>query len=168
MWSSEPCRTRRGALALLPLLGLAACGFQLRRVADLQFQSIALTGFVPRSPLAAELHKLLEATVIVKESPDQPQVVLQPLNEERTRKAVAFTASGQVRGIQLRTRLRYRAQTPGQRELIPDSEILLIRELSFVESKSLGKEQEAQDLFNEMQADIVLQLMLRLSALRLA
>jgi LPS-assembly lipoprotein len=83
------------------------------------------------------------------------------------RKAVAFTASGQVRDIQLRMLLQYRAQTPAQRELIPDSRIELIREMSFVESKALGKEQEAQDLFREMQSDVVLQVMLRLAAVRL-
>ncbi len=168
MWSSETALRRRQCLVALPLLALAGCGFELRRAADLQFQRIALTGFPPRSPLAAELRTVLERTIEVKASPDQAQVVLHALSDERTRRAVAFTASGQVRDIQLRTRLVYRAQTPAQRELIPDSEILLIRELSFVESKALGKEQEAQDLFREMQSDIVLQVMLRLSAIRLA
>ncbi len=166
MWSSEPVLRRRRLLAL-PLLALAGCGFELRRAADLQFQSIALTGFAPRSPLAAELRTALGRTVEVKESPDQAQVVLQALNEARTRRAVTFTASGEVRDIQLRTLLVYRAQTPAQRELIPDSEILQIRELTFIESKALGKEQEAQELFREMQSEIVLQVVLRLSAIKL-
>jgi len=165
--SSSELAGRRRWLAALPLLALAGCGFELRRAADLQFQSIALAGFPPRSPLAEELRVALERTVQVKASPDQAQVILQALSEERLRRAVAFTASGQVRDIQLRLRLKYRAQTPAQRELIPDSQIELIRELSFVESKALGKEQEAQDLFREMQSDIVLQVMLRLSAIRL-
>ncbi len=165
--SSSELVQRRRCLAALPLLALAGCGFALRRAADLQFQSIALAGFAPRSPLAEELRVALERTVQVKASPDQAQVILQALSEERLRRAVAFTASGQVRDIQLRLRLKYRAQTPAQRELIPDSEIELIRELSFIESKALGKEQEAQDLFREMQSDIVLQVMLRLSAIRL-
>jgi LPS-assembly lipoprotein len=166
MWSSE-VRARRRLLAGLPLLALCGCGFQLRGAADLQFQRIALTGFAPRSPLAAELHTALERSVTVTAAPEQAQVVLQALNEARLRKAVSFTASGQVRDIQLRMLLKYRAHTPAERELIPTSEIELIRELSFVESKALGKEQEAQDVFREMQSDIVLQVMLRLSAIRL-
>jgi len=80
---------------------------------------------------------------------------------------VAFTASGQVRDIQIRTIFRYRAQTPSERELIPDSRIELIREMTFIESAALGKQQEEQDLFREMQSDIVLQVMLRLSTIRL-
>jgi len=157
---------RRRWLLSTPLLALAACGFELRRVADLQFQSIALTGFAPRSPLAQDLRLALERSVAVKESPAQAQVVLQALRDERTRKAVVFTASGQVRDIQLRMLLRYRAQTPSQRELIADADILQIRELTYIESKTLGKEQEEQDLWREMQSDVVLQVMLRLSTVK--
>ncbi len=164
---SEGVASRRRWLALLPWLVLSGCGFQLRGAANLKFDSIALIGFEPRSPLAAELRTALERSVAVKDAPEQAQVVLQALNEARLRKVVAFTASGQVRDIQLRLRLKYRATTPTQRELIPDSEIELIRELSFVEKQALGKEQEAQDVFREMQSDIVLQVMLRLSAITL-
>jgi LPS-assembly lipoprotein len=165
MWWSEPAGLRRRLLLAVPLLPLASCGFELKRAAALQFQSIALTGFAPRSPLAEELRVALARSVTVLESPAQAQVVLQALSDERTRRAVAFTASGQVRDIQLRMRLKYRAQTPAQRELVPDSEILLIREMTFIESKALGKEQEEQDLFREMQSDVVLQVVLRLSAI---
>jgi len=164
---SEPATTRRRLLLATPLLALAGCGFELKRAAALQFESIALTGFAPRSPLASELRAALERSITVKDSPAQAQVVLQALSDERTRRVVVFTASGQVRDIQLRMRLKYRAQTPSQRELIADAEILQIRELTFIESKTLGKEQEEQDLFREMQSDTVLQVMLRLSTLRL-
>jgi LPS-assembly lipoprotein len=167
MSSSEPRCSRRWLLRTAPLLWLAGCGFQLKGAASLQFDSIALTGFEPRSPLQQELRAALQRSVAVKEAPEQAQVVLQALAEERLRRVVAFTASGQVRDIQLRTIFRYRAQTPAQRELIPDSRIELIRELSFLERQALGKEQEADDLFREMQSDIVQQLLLRLSTLRL-
>ena len=165
--SSSDLAPRRRLLLVAPALVLAACGFELKRVAALQFDSIALTGFAQRSPLEKELRATLERSITVKESPAQAQVVFQALSEERRRRAVAFTASGQVRDIQLRTILRYRAQTPSERELIPDSKIELIREMTFIESAALGKEQEEQDLFREMQSDIVLQLMLRLSTIRL-
>jgi len=37
--------------------------------------------------------------------------------------------------------------------------------MTFIESKALGKEQEEQDLFREMQSDVVLQIVLRLSTI---
>ena len=166
MWSSDALPPRRRLLAALPLLALAGCGFQLKGAASLQFESIALTGFAPRSPLEQELRAALARSVTVKDAPDQAQVVFQALSEERLRRAVAFTASGQVRDIQLRTIFRYRAQTPKERELIPESRIEQIRELSFIERQALGKQQEADDLFREMQSDIVQQLLLRLSTVR--
>ena len=164
---SDVLLPRRRLLLATPLLALAGCGFELRRVAELHFDSIALTGFEPRSPLAQDLRTALERSVTVKESQAQAQVVLQALSEQRLQRAVAFTASGQVRDIQFRLVVRYRAQTPSERELIPDSKIELIREMTFIESAALGKQQEEQDLFREMQSDIVLQVMLRLSAIRL-
>ena len=149
------------------LLALAGCGFELRRAAELHFDSIALAGFEPRSPLAREMRVALEQSVAVKEAPAQAQVVLLALQEQQVRRVVAFTASGQVRDIQLRQIFRYRAQTPGERELIPDARIELVREMTFIESAALGKQQEEQDVFREMRSDIVLQVMLRLSSIRL-
>ena len=52
---SEALLPRRRLLLATPLLALAGCGFELKRAAELHFDSIALTGFEPRSPLAQEL-----------------------------------------------------------------------------------------------------------------
>ena len=171
MSSSEPVLRRRALLLAAPAFAsipaLAGCGFELRRAAELHFDSIALTGFAPRSPLARELRTALERSIVVKDAPPQAQVVLHALDEQRSRRVVAFTASGQVRDIQLRQIFRYRAQTPGERELIPDARIELVREMTFIESAALGKQQEEQDVFREMRSDIVQQVMLRLSSIRL-
>jgi LPS-assembly lipoprotein len=159
---------RRRLILALPLLGLCACGFKLRGAANLHFNTIALTGFAPRSPLAEELRTVLERTVVIEPALAKADVVLHTLTDTRTRKAVAFTASGQVRDVQLRTVFKYRVHTPGERELIAPTEISLYRDLTFIEVKALGKEQEEQALYREMQSDIVLQVMLRLSAIRLS
>lgn len=157
----------RGLALLATGVGLGGCGFKLRGSADMAFRSIALTGFPPRSPLASELRTVLARSLTVEADPAKADVVLQALTDLRTQKVVAFTPSGQVRDIQLRTLLRYRAKTPGERELIPESEIELYRDLTFIEVKALGKEQEALQLYREMQSDIISQLLLRLSAIRL-
>lgn len=167
MSSSDASARRRRLLRAAPALLLAGCGFELKRAAELHFESIALTGFAPRSPLAQELRTTLERSVKVTEDQAQAQVVFQALADQRTRRAVAYTASGQVRDIQLRMLLRYRAQTPSERELIPVSAIEKIREMTFIESAALGKQQEEQDVYREMQSDMVLQLMLQLSTIRL-
>lgn len=161
MWSS-----RRQLLAGLPALLLAGCGFQLRRPPELNFQSIALTGFAPRSPLADELRRQLLLQVRVLEAPDKAQVVLHALEDQRERSVVASTSAAQVRELQLRLKLNFRAHTPGGRELIPRSELLLQRDMSYSENAALAKEFEEAELFRELQADLVGQVLRRLAAVK--
>jgi LPS-assembly lipoprotein len=56
-------------------------------------------------------------------------------------------------------------RTPGGRELIPRAELLVSRDLSYSESQALAKEHEEAELFREMQADVVAQVMRRLASL---
>ena len=153
-------------LACLPAAMLAGCGFQLRRPPELNFQSIALTGFAPRSPLAEELRRQLQLQVRVLETPDKAQVVLHALEDQRERSVVASTSAAQVRELQLRLRLIFRAHTPGGRELIPRSELLLQRDMSYSENAALAKEFEETELFRDMQADVVGQVLRRLAAVQ--
>jgi LPS-assembly lipoprotein len=145
---------------------LAGCGFELRRAPELRFRTIVLTGFAPRSPLAEELRRHIDAsrTTLVVDSAAKAQVVLEATSDARERSVVATTAVGQVRELQLRARLNFRLHTPGGRELIPPTEILLSRDMSYSETAALAKEQEEAFLFRAMQSDIVAQVMRRLAA----
>lgn len=166
MWSSERRRLLRGALALPPAAVLAGCGFQMRQPARLAFASIALTGFAPRSAMAEELRRELARQVRVVEAPAEAEVVLQALEDVRERSVVASTAAAQVRELQLRLRLHFRATTPGGRELIPRAELMLARDLSYRETAALAKAHEEAELLREMQSDIVAQVLRRLAAVR--
>jgi LPS-assembly lipoprotein len=166
---SEP-RSRRGvlaALAGLPALGLAGCGFALRQPPKLAFASIALTGFAPRSPLATELQQRLAQRVRVLDTPDRADVVLQSLEDLRERSVVATTSAAQVRELQLRVRFTFRAHTPAGRDLIRRAELLVARDLSYAETVALAKEYEEAELFREMQSDVVWQVLRRLAAIEL-
>lgn len=159
---------RRVLLAALPgALVLAGCGFELRRAPSLPFRSIALVGFAPRSPLAAELRRALEQSTTVVEVPARAEVVLQALSDAREKVVVASTAAGQVREMQLRVRFRFRLSTPAGRELLPPAELLLTRDMSYTETAALAKEQEEAILYAAMESDIVAQVLRRLSAVRM-
>ncbi len=99
------------------------------------------------------------------ESSAQAQVVLEALSDTREKSVVATTAAGQVRELQLRTRLNFRVRTPQGRELIPATEILLGRDMSYSETAALAKEQEENFLYRSMQGDIVAQVLRRLAAM---
>jgi LPS-assembly lipoprotein len=156
---------RRSLLVLGPA-ALAGCGFELRRPPELRFRSLALSGFAPRSPLAQALREQVAAssTTQVVETSAQAQVVLEALADAREKSVVASTAAGQVRELQLRARLSFRVRTPSGRELIPATEILLSRDMSYSENVALAKEQEEAFLYRSMQGDIVAQVMRRLAS----
>lgn len=158
---------RRHVLLFLATAGLAGCGFELRRPPQLNFQSIALSGFAPRSPLAEELKRSLSQRVQVLDNSAQAQVVLQAMTDLREKSVVASTSAAQVREFQLRMKFNFRATTPGGRELIGPVELLLTRDLSYSEAAALAKEQEEADLYREMQGDVVAQVMRRLASINL-
>ena len=158
---------RQVLLALAAAAGaasLSGCGFTLRQPARLTFGSIALVGFAARSPLAEELRRQLLRQVRVLESPDKADVVLQALDDQREKSVVGSTASAQVRELQLRLKFNFRARTPAGRELIPRVELLVSRDLSYSETAALAKEHEEADLFRELQADVVAQVLRRLAS----
>ncbi len=155
------------ALAASGSVGLAACGFQLRKPLVMPFSSMAFAGFAPRSPLAEELKRSLGQSVRVMESAAGAEVVLHALADVRERSVVASTSAGQVRELELRMRARLSAKTPAGRELVPPFELLLTRDLSYSENLALAKEQEEAALYREMQSDVVFQVMRRLAAIKL-
>jgi LPS-assembly lipoprotein len=164
------CRwlTLAAALGLAVSAGLTGCGFELRQTPPLPFSRIALTGFPLRSPLVAELRERLSASVQVVDTPGQAEVVLQARTEARSKSVVASTASGQVRELTLRLRFEFRLVTPSGRELVPPTELLQSRDMSYSETFALGKAQEEAEIYAAMQADTVQQVLRRLSRARLA
>jgi LPS-assembly lipoprotein len=163
--------TRRAFLCASTALGTASligCGFELRRAPELRFRTIQLAGFKPRSPLADELRMNINAstTTIVVEGLAQAQVVLESLDDVREKVVVASSVAGQVTEFQLRERFTFRLKSVSGRELIPRTELLQNRDMSYTESAALGKEQEENFLYRAMQTDIVSQVLRRLASVQ--
>lgn len=150
------------------LLAAAGCGFQMRQAPSFGFRSIFI-GFSEASAIGIDLRRQMAAIpnlTVVREA-NRAEVWLEPLQELRERVVVALGATGQVREFQLRSRVRFRLRTPQGRELIPDSEILLTRDVSFNEATVLAREAEQELLYRDMQNDIVQQLLRRLAAVQM-
>ena len=166
---------RRTLLALLPApaaaLLLAGCGFKLRGVQQFDFRTLYIAA-PPGSPLARELRRTLQGavdTVQVLTDPaqkTQAEAILEVLSEQRERSVVGLNASGQVRELQLRLRLRFRLVTPGGEERIAATELLQQRDISYNETIALAKEAEEALLYRNMQTDLVQQLLRRLAAVK--
>jgi LPS-assembly lipoprotein len=161
-------RGRRRFVLACAAAALASCGFQLQRPPDLRFKTIQLTGFPARSPLAAELKRNIDASTTTKvvEALKDAEVVLQALADEREKSVVVTTAADQVRQYELRSRFRFQLRTASGKELVPASEILLKRQMTYTESAALAKEQEEAFLYRSMQSDLVSQVLRRLASVQ--
>jgi LPS-assembly lipoprotein len=158
----------RRRLLLGAAAALAGCGFQLRQTPPLPMRSIALVGFGRASPLAVALKGELErAGVSVRDNPAQAETVFDALGDAREKTVAASTAAGQVREVQLRVRLRFRVASPAGRLLLPPSDLLLTRDMSYNETAALAKQQEELLLYRAMEDDIVAQVLRRLSVIQL-
>lgn len=149
-------------MTIAPLVG---CGFELRRAPALNFRTLQLTGFKSNSPFEKELRDNINAsqTTLVVDSAGQAQVILEAISDRREKTVVATTSSGQVRELSLRVRFNFRLRTVSGRELIPPTELLLGRDMSYSETAALAKEYEEALLYRELQKDIVTQIMRRLA-----
>ena len=145
---------------------LAGCGFELRLPPKLAFRSLAMTGFEPRSVLAEDLRRQIGAQVTLLDDAAKAEVVLHAITDQRQKSVVASTAAAQVRELQLRVRFDFRVATPSGRELIPRVQLLLSRDMSYSETFALAKEQEETELYRDMRADVVAQVLRRLATVR--
>ncbi len=149
---------------------LTGCGFQLRQTNDFAFKTL-YANFSTTSPLGVELRRNLLGTgrIGLLTEPKQmlqADAILDILSEDRQQVAVGVSATGQVRELQLRLRVRFRLRTPQGAELIEPVDLFQQRDLSFTETAALSKEIEMGILYRDMQTDIVQQIMRRLSAVK--
>lgn len=129
------------------------------------FRRIALRQFAPRSGVFEAIKTALRGQCEVVDDPAKADVVLVALLDRNTRTLVASSASGQVRELQLRVLFNFQMETPQGRVLAPMVEMVLSRDMTYNESTALAKEWEETQLVREMQTDIALQVLRRLSSL---
>lgn len=155
----------RRALLLLAAAPLAACGFKLRASQALPFSTVAVS---PENAggVAGDLTRYLGNTwrpMAPGAGGVVPEATVYILQEVREKIVVALNASGQVREYELRLRVNFKLVSKGE-EVIAPAFIEQRRSISFNESAVLAKESEEALLYRDMQADVVQQLLRRLSA----
>jgi LPS-assembly lipoprotein len=151
-------------------LGLAGCGFKLRGAQSYAFNSIFIN-VANASILVTELERTLASDGKVRVITDakqqaNAQVILDVVADQREKTVVGLTSSGQVREFQLRLRFKFKLRSQNGKELLPETELLQQRDISFNESAVLSKEVEEAQLYRNMQSDIVQQIARRLAAVR--
>ncbi|RYF76673.1 MAG: hypothetical protein EOO22_01350 [Comamonadaceae bacterium] len=168
---SSASSRRRGFLGLgaaIAALGLAGCGFELRKAPVFAFRTIAVPG---NSNIVRMLRRSLplggNVQVLPPEQASEADAVLDIVAENQERGVLSTNSSGQVRELQLRLKVSFRLVAPRTgKVLLPPTEIVQTRDISFNETAALAKEGEEQLLFRDMQNDIVQQMLRRLAAVK--
>jgi LPS-assembly lipoprotein len=156
--------------AVLSGLALAGCGFKLRGAQSYAFSSIFIN-ITGASTVVTELERNMASDGNVRvitnaKQQADAQVVLDVVSDQREKTVVGLTSSGQVREFQLKLRFKFKLRGQNGKELLPETELLQQRDISFNESAVLSKEVEEAQLYRNMQSDIVQQIARRLAAVR--
>ena len=156
----------RLAIAALLLPVVAACGFQMRGVTPLPFDSLYV-GIADTTQFGAEIRRAIRAvspdTKIVT-MPDEAQARLQNLGIERDRREVSLDPQGRVEEYELSLVFHYRLIDQDGRALIPDSVLSATRDMPYDPQIVQAKSGEMATLYREMERSLVDRLVRRLTA----
>jgi LPS-assembly lipoprotein len=140
-------------LLLAALLVLSACGFQLRGES-------AATGLksihVPGTGVAQEIRRNLSGTSTkVLLTAKDAEAVLRVLSENREKTVQTVTGAGRVYEFQLTLAVRYELSITGRETpVIPATEAIARRLITYSEAAPIAKENEEQILFRDMQIEL--------------
>jgi len=158
-------RGLRVAMAAFLTTALAACGFHLRGTANLPHEKIYISG-PAYSAFANDLKRAIRAgtNTRVADTAQEADATLFILGESRVKTILSLTSQGTVREWQLRYVVSYRLADKTSKEVVPPTEISLVRSYVYNDQQVLAAESEEVVLYRDMQQDAVQQLLRRLSA----
>lgn len=154
------------AVAAALLLGLSACGFQLRGEAPMSLKSLHLSADAT-SQVAAEIRRSLASGPTRVAPAAGAEAHLRILEERREKSVFTLTGAGRVYEHQLRLSVSFQLSVPGREDpVIAPSAIDVRRVLTYSESAPLAKEAEEQLLYRDMSSEAAGQILRRIAAIR--
>jgi LPS-assembly lipoprotein len=153
----------RLAAAVVLLLALAGCGFQLRGDAGAGLRSVHVSAEKP-SVVAVELRRQLASgpTRLVAQSKEAETHIR--ILEESTEKTIqTLTGAGRVYDYLLRLRVRFSATAAAGKEVVAPAEFELRRLITYSETAPLAKEAEERLLFEDMRAEAAARILRRVA-----
>ena len=153
----------RIARAVVLAAALAGCGFQLRGTAALPFETLYMPG--ASGGIALDLKRNIQSgtRTTVVDDPKKAEAVLDFTQEVREKNILSLSATGRVSEYELRYRVGFRVHDGKGGEFLPVTTVQLTRSVSFNDSAVLAKDTEEQQLYRDMQTDMVQQVMRRLA-----
>jgi LPS-assembly lipoprotein len=148
-------------------LMLAGCGFELRGDPTVGLKTLNISSAAPSS-VVNDIRRILatgQTRIVAK--PSEAEAQLRILEERREKVVHTITGTGRVYEFQLRLIVRYDVLTPGQElPLVPPTEVVSTRLITYSESAPTAKEAEEQLLYKDMQVDVAGRILRNIAVVR--
>lgn len=156
----------RPFIIVITLLGVSACGFQLRGSYALPYKAISVTS-TGSSVVAGQIRReLTDTETRLTANTKEAEATLTILEERRDRQILSLSGAGRVREYELRMRIRYQFVDQAGRTIIPTSEITLSRTFAYDDTRVIAKQQEETMLYQDMERDATGQILRRMIAVK--
>ena len=154
----------------LALTGLAVtgCGFRLRGHVNLPFSSLYLS-INHNTRMGAQIIRTIRSgssTQIVQD-PKKAEAILDLVSSQRNREVLSLNAKGEAREYELSLALTFRVSDRDGAEILPATQFVASREITYNEDEYLSRDAEEEHFYQEMERDLVIQLLNRLSGMRI-
>lgn len=144
---------------------LAACGFQLRGVANLAFKTIFVQGST--LSISKDLNQSFKTNGIqVVNKIDDAELIVELLDEANEKRILSLSGGGVVREFELNYRMSFRTRDPASETWSQPQLIQTRRDFSYNDNALLGKAEEENRLNSDMRNDAIREIMRRLSAIK--
>ncbi|MET3107149.1 LPS-assembly lipoprotein [Oxalobacteraceae bacterium GrIS 2.11] len=153
---------------LMSVIVISACGFHLRGASEFPFKTIYVVGS-ESTPFGAALRRNLKSQENARlvDSEADADVVLQLISERPEKVILSLTVQGLVREYTLNSYLTFQVRDSYGKIFLPPTTIVLHRTISYNENVVLSKASEEAMLYKDMQADMLQQVVRRLSLLHM-
>lgn len=168
--ASSPARPRAwlARASLLVLVGmLTACGFTMRGVTPLPFDSLYLMGLSDNTRFGGDVARALRAaspnTQLVTDRKNA-QATLIAVSQSRSQRETSLNPQGRVEEYELRVQYTFRLIDARGNLLLPDTTFTDTRDMPYDDNVVQAKQGETETLYRDMEKALVSRLMRRLTA----
>lgn len=152
-------------LLLACLLGLTACGFHLRGINSIPFETLYIQDSGAPS-IARDMRRSLKANgVKIVPSAKDAQGSLDLMSETSEKRILSLASNGRVREYQLVYRVVFRIRDAGEELWGTPQTVEQFRDFAYDDAQTLAKEGEEARLNNDMRSDVVREILRRASVL---
>jgi LPS-assembly lipoprotein len=155
---------RAAGVALLLLL--SACGFEMRGVTPLPFDTMYVS--IPKNTrFGAEVRRAIEAAspnTRLVDAPKEAEAQLQQIANTRSMREVSLNAQGRVEEYELGLIFQFRVIDAKGRALLADTTLETYREMPYNDQIVQAKEGQAESLYRNMEQSLVSRIVRRVTA----